>query len=170
MCFWAAGCAAPRVEGFKASIKVRADAQPRVIHQFPLSAIDQLRLEYHEDMEVLEGQAEWLPLGTPCAWASPSFVVDSGKGKGLPGLPVPDCRWVNHNTSDSGWPSPNAEAVLARAQRGWFHTAFDCVWGVTQLDIDDQHVDLLTLITRRSMLRFVRPHGLLDKLEGCLHI
>ena len=150
--FWIQGCSAPRVAGFEADIQAKAGAQPKVIQPFPLSRFDQMRLELHEDMEVEEGKAYWVPHGTPAPWGSPSFVVDSD-GKGLLGRPVRDYRWVNSQTVDAAWPSPSAEAALMRAQRGCIHTQLDAVWGFTQIALSEQAQELLTLVTRRGLLR-----------------
>ena len=54
MVFWLAGCNAPRVEGYTASLQLKSDAQPRIQQPYKLSAFDQKRLEYHEDMEVAD--------------------------------------------------------------------------------------------------------------------
>ena len=62
-------------------LEVKPGAVPTCQQPFPLFAYDQLRLEYHEDLEVHEGKAEWLKPGVASPWASPSFVVDqAGKG------------------------------------------------------------------------------------------
>ena len=42
-------------------------------------------------------------------------MVDQS-GKGFLGRPVRDYRWVNSQTLDAAWPSPNAESVLARTK------------------------------------------------------
>ena len=48
---------------FQADIKPLPGAVPKIQQPFPLSAFDRLRLEFHEDMEVAEGKAEWIPAG-----------------------------------------------------------------------------------------------------------
>ena len=50
-------------------------------------------------------------------------------------------------------PSPNSSAVLNRAQRGAIHTTLDCIWGFTQIGIDDKTADILQLVCRRGILR-----------------
>ena len=94
MVFWMAGCHAPRVEGYEASLTLKTDPQPRIQQPYKLSAFDQKRLEFHEDMEVAEGKAVWGPPGASFSWGSPSFVVDQ-PGKGTLGRPVRDYRWPN---------------------------------------------------------------------------
>ena len=129
--FWSPGCQAPKVKGVKLHIEKKEGAVPKVQQPFPLSAYDRLRLEYHEDVEIAEGKAAWLPPETQVQWASPSFVVGQ-EGKGLLGRPVRDYRWVNSQTKDSAWPSARADETLRRTQRGSCHTKLDCVWGYTQ--------------------------------------
>ena len=85
MVFWIAGCNAPRVSGFTADIKTKPGYVGKVQQHFRLSEFDQRRLEYHEDIEVAEGKAEWAPPGTSTEFGSPSFVVDQA-GKGVLGL------------------------------------------------------------------------------------
>ena len=109
-------------------------------------------MQYHEDLEVHEGKAEWLPLDESSPWASPSFVVDQA-GKGLLGRPVRDYRVVNSWTLDHAWPTPNAEDILRRAQNGSLHTKMDCVWGFTQIGIAESTQELLTLVCTRGLLR-----------------
>lgn len=46
------GCPPPRVRDFEVDLKLKPDAQPRVLQPFPLSEFDPLRLELHEDPEV----------------------------------------------------------------------------------------------------------------------
>ncbi len=53
---------------------------------------------------------------------------------------------------DTAWPSANAEACLRRAQNGVVHSSFDCVWGFTQLGIDENTSKILALVTRRGLL------------------
>ena len=151
-CFWVAGCLAPQVTGYSATIQRKPDAAPVCQQPFPLSAYDQLRLEYHEDLEVHEGKAFWLQPGVTSPWASPSFIVDQS-GKGLLGRPVRDYRIVNASSLDHAWPSPNAEEILRRAQQAALHTKMDCVWGFTQIAIDEKAQELLTLVTTRGLLR-----------------
>ena len=151
-CFWLVGCAAPRVTGFEASIPLRQEAVPRVLQPLHLSPYDQLRLEYHEDLDVDEGKARWLEPGEKSGWGSPSFVVDQ-EGKGLLGRPVRDYRYVNSQTLDVAWPSANAERVLQRAQQAALHSTLDCIWGFTQVPIDEATQRLLSLTTRRGLLR-----------------
>ena len=128
VCFWVQGCSPPRVTGYTAHIEPMATATPRIQQPFPLSAFDQLRLEYHEDCEVEDNKAEWVLPGRSGSWGSPSFVVDQ-PGKGLLGRPVRDYRYVNAQTMDTPWPSPNASAVLDRAQKGAIHSTLDLIWG-----------------------------------------
>ena len=45
--FWMIGCRAPRVDGYVADIRPRADAQPRVLQPLELSEFDLKRMEYH---------------------------------------------------------------------------------------------------------------------------
>ena len=73
--------------------------------------------------------------------------------KGLLGRPVRDYRWLNSQTLDTGWPAPQAEEVLLRAQAGHYHTALDCVWGFTQVEVDEATSVLLALATRRGLLQ-----------------
>ena len=101
--------------------------------------------------EVAEGKAVWAPPGMAFNFASPSFVVDQD-GKGLCGRPVRDYRHVNSQTMDCAWAAADAEACLTRAQAGWYHTSLDCVWGFTQLPVDEETSKILALVTRRSML------------------
>ena len=150
-CFWIAGCCAPRVEGYTAHLNLKLDAVPVCQQPFPLSAYDQMRLEYHEDLEVHEGKAVWLPPGVTSPWASPSFVVDQS-GKGLLGRPVRDYRLVNAATLDHAWPSPNAEEILRRAQQCALHSNCDCVWGFTQIGISKETQECLTLVATRGLL------------------
>ena len=145
--FWMQGCLAPQVEGFVADVKLIPGAQPRVTQPFPLSKYDQLRLEYHEDMEVAEGKAYWAPPGEAHEWGSPSFVVDQ-EGKGLLGRPVRDYRWPNSQTLDAGWPSPQADQVLAAAQKGQVHTMLDCIWGFTQIPLTEAASRIHALVAR----------------------
>ena len=152
ICLWLPGCNPPQVTGYRAHIESMPDARPRITQQFPLSPFDQRRLEYHEDVEVAEGKAVWLEHGCAGKWGSPSFVVDQ-EGKGVLGRPVRDYRYPNSQTLDTMWPSPDANAVLARAQRGAIHSTLDCVWGFTQLPIDEETAELLQLICRRGVLR-----------------
>ena len=56
-------------------MQLKPDAVPRVTQPYNLSAYDQMRLEYHEDLEVSEGKAEWAPAGHRGEWGSASFVV-----------------------------------------------------------------------------------------------
>ncbi len=95
-------------------MQLKTYAQPRVMQPFNLSKYDQMRLEFHEDVEVAEGKAYWAEPGEPHEWGSPSFVVDQ-EGKGLRGRPVRDYRWVNSQSLDAGWPSPQADRVLSAA-------------------------------------------------------
>ena len=62
------------------------------------------------------------------------FVVDSGH-KDILGRPVRDYRVPNAQTEDVGWPSPNAEQALLRAQRADRISTADCVWGFTQIGL-----------------------------------
>ena len=39
-----------------------------------------------------------------------------------------------------------------RCQRGYYHTSLDCVWGFTQLPIDEETSRILALNTRRGIL------------------
>ena len=149
--FWMAGCSAPRVEGFTASIQLKPDAQPRVQQPCKLSAFDQKRLEYHEDVEVAEGKAVWAEPGGPYCWGSPSFVVDQ-TGKGVLGRPVRDYRWPNSQTLDAAWPAADAEACLRRAQAGSVHTSLDWVWGFTQCGVTEETSKILALVARRGLL------------------
>ena len=119
--FWIQGCAPTRVKGYKAHIELTQNATPRIQQPFPLSAFDQLRLEHHEDAEVEENKAYWVPPGQAGSWGSPSFVVDQA-GKGLLGRPVRDYRYVNSQTIDTPWPAPNSTAVLNTAQRRAIHS------------------------------------------------
>ena len=141
-----------RVERYTAHLDVKLGANPVCQQPFPLSAYDQLRLEYHEDLEVHEGKAVWLDPRVASPWASPSFIVDQS-GKGLLGRPVRDYRVVNSATLDHAWPSPNAEEILRRAQQAALHTKMDCVWGFTQIGIDQSTQELLTLVSTRGLLR-----------------
>lgn len=145
------GCRAPRVEGYLADIVPKGDAQPRIQQPYKLSEFDQRRLEYHEDVEVAEGKAVWAEPGKSYCWGAPSFVVDQ-PGKGVLGRPVRDYRWPNSQTLDSAWPSADAEACLRRAQAGVIHSAFDCVWGFTQIGCTPQTSEILALCTRRGLL------------------
>ena len=104
-------------------------AAPRVQQPFPLSNYDQLKLELREDEEVSQGKARWADAEAWSEWESPSFVVDQS-GKGLLGRPVHSYRWVNPQRLDYTWPSPSAEACLARARRAALLSALDCIWGV----------------------------------------
>lgn len=104
LCLWVAGRAAPRVEGYAAHVEIKPNATPVCQQQFPLSAYDQLRLEYHEDLEVHEGKAFWLEPGVGSPWSSPSFVVDQ-PGKGSLARPARDYRIVNAATLDHAWPA-----------------------------------------------------------------
>jgi len=149
---WMPGCSPPRVQGYTADLVLKPGAVPRITQPFPLSAYDQLRLEYHEDVEVLEGKAEWAPPGHASQWGSPSFVVDQ-EGKGLLGRPVRDYWYPNSQTLDSAWPSPSADRVLTRTQRVVLHTALDCIWGFTQLPISERAAEVFSLVTRRGILR-----------------
>ena len=99
-------------------------AVPKIQQPLSLSPFDQMRLEYHEDLDVAEGKADWVPPGQAGRWGSPSFVVDQS-GKGLLGRPVRDYRYVNSQTADAPWPSANAGACLQRAQRGSIHSTLD---------------------------------------------
>ena len=74
MCFWVEGCNAPRVDGFLAHIEPLPDAVPRIQQPLHLSPFDQLRLEYHEDLDVAEGKAEWIQPGEAGSWGSPSLL------------------------------------------------------------------------------------------------
>jgi hypothetical protein len=116
-----------------------------------LSAYDQLRLELHEDEEVAQGKARWAQAEEWSEWASPSFVVDQS-GKGLLGRPIRDYRWVNSQTMDYAWPSPSAEACLARAQKASLLSTPDCIWGFIQLPVAADTSRLLALATRRGIL------------------
>ena len=87
-----------------------------------------------------------------CNWGAPSFVVDQA-GKGLLGRPVRDYRWLNSQTLDEAWPSPDAEETLRRAQRASLITLLDCVWGYTQCPIDEATSNLMSLVTKRGILR-----------------
>ena len=151
-CFWLPGCDFPRVTGYAAHIEPLPNAVPKVQQPFPLSAFDELRMRYHEDCEVAEGRAEWVPPGQAGRWGSPSFIVDSDS-KGLLGRPVRDYRYPNSQTQDVPWPTPNAHDVLNRAQRGAIHSTLDLVWGFNQLEIDKSTGELLQLVTRRGILR-----------------
>ena len=111
--FWIAGCCAPRVEGYTAHLELKPGAVPVCQQPFPLSVYDQLRLEYHEDLEDHEGKADWLDPGVVSPWASPSFVVDQA-GKGLLGRPVHDYRVVNSNTLDHGYKDMNPGSLHSR--------------------------------------------------------
>ena len=82
----------------------------------------------------------------------PSFVVDSTH-KDLLGRPVRDYRYVSSQTDDVGWPSPLAEAALARAQRAALLSTGDCVWGFTQIRLNEAARDLCVLACRRGLLR-----------------
>ena len=146
------GAPTPRVKGFLAHIEPLPDAKPKVFQPFPLSPFDQARMDFHEDEEVFHGKAEWLEPGARAPWASPSFIVDSSH-KDILGRPVSDYRWVNTASVDNGWPSPNAEACISRAQRATVLTTCDCVWGFTQIPIDEPTKEMLTLATRRGLLR-----------------
>ena len=64
-----------------------------------------------------------------------------------------DYRVVNASSLDHAWPSPNAEEILRRAQQAALHTKMDCVWGFTQIAIDEKTQELLTLVTTRGLLR-----------------
>ena len=75
------------MSGFTADIKLKSDYVPKVLQPYKLSEFDERRLQYHEDMEVAEGKAEWAPPGTSTEFGSPSFVVDQA-GKGVLGRPV----------------------------------------------------------------------------------
>ncbi len=152
MCFWLPGCLPPRVKGFRADIRLRVDATPRITQPFPLSKYDELRLQYHEDEEVRDGKARWLLPGERCEYGSPSFVVDS-EAKGLLGRPVRDYRYPNEQTEDIAWPSANADECLTRAQQGAVHTQLDCIWGFTQLELSPEAQEVFTLVTKRGMLR-----------------
>ena len=96
-------------------LQLKPDAKPRLFQPYPLSEYDQLRLEFHEDMEVQQGKARWATEGEWSSWGSPSFVTDQ-EGKGLLGRPIRDYRWFNSQSEDISWPSPNAERCLSRAQ------------------------------------------------------
>ena len=48
-----------------ADVQLKPDAVPRVTQPYNLSAYDQMRLEYHEDMEVKEGQGRVGSRGAP---------------------------------------------------------------------------------------------------------
>ena len=74
-------------------------------------------------------------------------------GKGVLGRLVRYCRIVNALTSYHARPSPNAEEILRRAQQAALHTKMDCVWGFTQIGIDERTQKLLTLVTTRGLLR-----------------
>ena len=110
-----------------------------------------MRLEFHEDQEVLDGKAVWAPPGGSYEWGSPSFVVDQSK-KDILGRPVRDYRWPNSQTQDTAWPAADAEMCLRRAQNGTIQSSFDCVWGFTQVGIDDWTSRILALNTRRGIL------------------
>ena len=150
-CFWLPGCHAPRVEGFVAKIHPVPDAVGRCQQPFRLSEYDQARLELAEDIEVAEGKAVWAEPGQAFTFCSPSFVVDQD-GKGLLGRCVRDYRFMNSQTCDTAWPAADAELCLSRAQAGWFHSSLDCVWGFTQLPVDEETSKLLALVTRRGIL------------------
>ena len=99
-----------------------------------------------------EGKARWAIPGEWPSWGSPSFIVDSD-AKGLLGRPVRDYRYVNQSTEDVAWPAPSAERCLQRAQAACLQSCLDCVWGFTQVAIDDATSDLLALTTRRGLLK-----------------
>ena len=151
VCFWVEGCFAPRVEGFTTHIEPLPGAVPKIQQPLSLSPFDQMRLEYHEDLDVAEGKADWVPPGQAGRWGSPSFVVDQS-GKGLLGRPVRDYRYVNSQTADAPWPSANAGACLQRVQRGSIHSTLDAVWGFTQLGVDDATAKMLQIVCRRGIL------------------
>ena len=130
-------------------IQLKPDYVPKVQQHFRLSEFDQRRLEYHEDIEVAEGKAEWASPGTSTEFGSPSFVVDQA-GKGVLGRPVRDYRHLNSQTVDAAWPAADAEACMTRAQKGSLHSSFDCVWGFTQIGVTEETSKLLALVTRRD--------------------
>ena len=51
------------------------------------------------------------------------------------------------------WPSPSAEAFLARATRARYQSTLDCIWGFTQVGVTPETSDLLALTTRRGLLK-----------------
>ena len=113
----------PCVEGYEANIPLRPDAIPKAQQPYPLSAYDRLRMEYHEDPEVAEGKAYWLPTNMTSAWSSASFIVDEDS-KGLLGIVVRDYRYPNSQTLDVAWPSPEAGVPL----QWFFHYSFRSVY------------------------------------------
>ena len=137
--------------GYTAPITPIPGAQPRIQQPYKLPAFDQYRLDYHEGMDIAEGKAYWAKPGGAYAWGSPSFVVDQA-GKGVLGRPVRGYRWVNSQTMDVAWPAADAEMCLRRSQKGVLHTSVDCVWGFTQIGLDEESQQLLALCTRRGLL------------------
>ena len=115
-CFWLPGCPPARVAGYTAHIEPLPNAVPKIQQPFPLSAFDQLRLEFHEDCEVEDGKAEWVPAGDAGRWGSPSFVVDSA-GKGLLGRPVRDYRYPNSQSQDAPWRGDRQVATAGDSPR-----------------------------------------------------
>ena len=101
----------PRVEGFLRRKEPKPDALPKVAQPFPLSAFDQLRMDYHDDETVALGTADWLGANDTPAWASSGFAVDQSIN-GLLGRHVRDYRYPNSQTLEAAWPAPQARLDL----------------------------------------------------------
>ena len=50
-------------------------------------------------------------------------------------------------TEDYYYPAPEADQILMRACGQQFHTTMDCVWGFSQLDVDEETSAILSTIT-----------------------
>ena len=135
--FWDEGCAAPAVTGYKANIKLKPGAQVPFRQPYHLSKFDQTRLSYLYEEAVAEGKVEEFALGEdPPAICTPVFIVDK-KGSVI-GRRVGDFTLFNKVTEDYYYPAPEADQILMRACGQQFHTTMDCVWGFSQLDVDEE--------------------------------
>ena len=113
---------------------------------YHLSKFDQTRLSYLYEEAVAEGKVEEIALGEdPPAICTPVFIVDK-KGSVI-GRRVGDFTLFNKVTEDYYYPAPEADQILMRACGQQFHTTMDCVWGFSQLDVDEETSAILSTIT-----------------------
>ena len=157
--FWDVGGAAARVKGFKASIKLKPDAKVPFRQPYHLSRYDQTRLAYHYEEAEAEGKVEKYKLGEqPPSICTPVFLVDK-KGS-LLGRRVGAFTLFNKVSEDYYYPAPEADDVLMRACGKEYHSVFDCVWGFSQLDVDDETAENLSTITPFGVFKTKRlPEG-----------
>lgn len=137
-CFWIEGCDPPAIKDKFIRFRLKEGAKPVARQPISLSPVHQLRVEYHVEEFIHEGQLrkiETEPEPLP-EWSTPVFVVDQA-AKGLLGRLM---------CSDGVVSSDPKRAFDLAAQRG-HHSVVDAIWGYIQFLIDEPTKKLLGICT-----------------------